>query len=138
MQQVIFVILAAVTLGAALMTVTTQNMFRAALWLILAFFGIAGIFIFLHAEFLAVMNRDQPRFNEQWGIVGGFTALLFVALVGVVTRVAWPVQPNPTPGDTIQQLGAEFVGPYVIPFEVASVLLVVAMIGAIVIARERE
>src|SRR5512139_3066092 len=105
MQQVIFIILAAVTLGAAIMTVTTPSMFRAALWLVLAFFGIAGIFILLHAEFLAVaqvliyvgaistliifaimlshgvMNRTQPRFNEQWGIVGGFAALLFVGLI---------------------------------------------------------
>lgn len=162
MQQVIFIILAAVTLGAALMTVTAQSMFRAALWLILAFFGIAGIFLLLHAEFLAVaqvliyvgaistliifaimlsrgvMNRDQPRFNAQWGVVGGFAALLFAGLLAVVTRVVWPVQAAAGPPDVIRQLGADFVGPYVVPFEVASVLLVVAMIGAIVIARERE
>jgi NADH:ubiquinone oxidoreductase subunit 6 (subunit J) len=162
MQQVIFLLLAAVTLGAAIMTVTTQSMFRAALWLVLSFFGIAGIFILLHAEFLAVaqvliyvgaistliifaimlsrgvMDRGQPRFNEQWGIVGGFAALLFVGLLAVVTRVVWPVTTSVPPPDAIQQLGAGFVGPYVVPFEVASVLLVVAMIGAIVIARERE
>jgi NADH-quinone oxidoreductase subunit J len=85
-----------------------------------------------------VMNRDQPRFNEQWGIVGGFTALLFVGLVVVVTRVVWPVEAGQAPPDAIQSLGADFVGPYVVPFEVASVLLVIAMIGAIIIARERE
>jgi NADH-quinone oxidoreductase subunit J len=162
MQQVIFSILALVTLGAAIMTVTTQNMFRAALWLVLAFFGIAGIFILLQAEFLAiaqvliyvgaistliifaimlsrgVMNRDQPRFNEQWGIVGGFAALLFVGLVAVVTRVVWPVEAGRVPEDAIQRLGADFVGQYAVPFEVASVLLVIAMIGAVIIARERE
>jgi NADH-quinone oxidoreductase subunit J len=162
MQPVIFGILALVTLGAALMVVTTQNLLRSALWLILAFFGIAGIFVLLHAEFLAVvqvlvyvgaiatliifavmltrklMDPHQPRFNSQWGVVGGFAALLFVVLAAIVTRVAWPVIAAEPPADALQRLGADFVGSYVVPFEVASVLLVAAMIGAIIIARERE
>jgi NADH:ubiquinone oxidoreductase subunit 6 (subunit J) len=56
----------------------------------------------------------------------------------VVTRVAWPVAAGEVPADAIAQLGADFVSIYAVPFEVASVLLVVAMIGAIIIARERE
>jgi NADH-quinone oxidoreductase subunit J len=162
MQQLIFIILGLITLGAAVMVVTSQNLMRSALWLILAFFGIAGIFILLHAEFLAVaqiliyvgaiamliifaimltrglMDPKQPRFNEQWGVVGGFSALLFVALTFLVTRNNWPVQVAAVPPDAIQQLGSDFVGRYVVPFEVASVLLVVALIGAIIVARERE
>lgn len=162
MQSVIFAFLSLITLAAALMVVTTRNLLRAALWLVLVFFGIAGLFILLHAEFLAVvqvliyvgaistliifaimltrrlMDPQQPRFNSQWGLVGGFAALLFVALAAIVTRVAWPVASGEVPPDTIRRLGAEFVGPYVVPFEVASVLLVVAMIGAIIIAREWE
>ncbi len=162
MQLVVFALLAVITLAAALMVVTTRNLLRAALWLVLAFFGIAGLFVLLNAEFLAVvqvliyvgaistliifaimltrrlMDPQQPRFNSQWGVVGGFAALLFVALAAIVTRVAWPVATGEVSPDTIQRLGAEFVGPYVVPFEVASVLLVVAMIGAIIIAREWE
>lgn len=162
MQQVVFILLALITLAAAVMVVTTRNLMRSALWLILAFFGIAGIFILLNAEFLAVaqiliyvgaismliifaimltrglMDLKQPRFNEQWGVAGGFAALLFVVLAAIVTRIAWPVAADAVPLEPIKQLGRDFVGPYVIPFEVASVLLVVAMIGAIIIARERE
>ena len=162
MQQVIFLLLALSTLGAALMVVISKNLMRSALWLILTFFGIASIFILLRAEFLAVvqiliyvgaiamlivfaimltrglMDPKQPRFNEQWGVVGGFAALLFVGLAVLVTRNTWPVAAGAVPPDAIQQLGRDFVGPYVVPFEVASVLLVVAMIGAIIIARERE
>ncbi len=162
MQYVMFVVLGLVTLGAALMVVVSHNLMRSALWLILAFFGIAGVFILLQAEFLAVtqvlvyvgaiatliifaimlsrnfVDPKQPRFNEQWGIVGGFAALLFVALGAIVTHVAWPVAADAVPADAIQRLGMDFVGPYAVPFEVASVLLVVAMIGAIIIARERE
>ena len=162
MQQVVFVILGLITLGAAFMVVTARKLLHSAFWLILAFFGVAGVFILLDAEFLAVaqvliyvgaistliifaimlsrnvMDPKQPRFNDQWGVVGGFAALLFVALTVIAWRVGWPVAAGQASADTIQRLGADFVGPYVVPFEAASVLLVVAMIGAIIIAREKE
>jgi NADH:ubiquinone oxidoreductase subunit 6 (subunit J) len=162
MLQVIFVVLSLITLGAAIMVVISRKLFRSALWLILAFLGIAAIFILLNAEFLAVvqilvyigaistliifaimlshsvMDPAEPRFNEQWGLAGGFAALFFVVLAAIVVRVRWPVMVGVVPSDAIQRLGVEFVGPYTIPFEVASVLLVVAMIGAIIIAREHE
>ena len=162
MQQIMFVVLGLVTLGAAAMVVTTHNLLRSALWLVLAFFGIAGIFILLNAEFLAVvqvlvyvgaiatliifaimlsrnvMDPKQPRFNDQWGVVAGCAAILFVILTAIVTRVTWPVAAGEVSSAAIAQLGADLIGPYVIPFEAASVLLVVAMIGAIIIAREKE
>jgi NADH:ubiquinone oxidoreductase subunit 6 (subunit J) len=162
MELIFFATLGLLTLIAALMVVTARNLLHSALWLVAAFFGIAGVFILLHAEFLAVvqvliyvgaistliifaimltrriMDPQQPRFNSQWGLAGGFAALLFVGLAAVVTRVAWPAATGAIPTDPIQQLGTDFVGVYAVPFEVASVLLVVAMIGAIIIARERE
>lgn len=162
MQQVMFIVLSAVTLVSAALTVTARSLFRAALWLILAFFGIAGLFLLLNAEFLAVaqvliyvgaistliifaimlsrgvMDPGTRRFNEQWGLVAGFSAVLFVLLAAILTRVQWPGSAGPVPPDAISMLGVAFMGPYVIPFEVASVLLVVAMIGAVIIARERE
>jgi len=162
MQQVIFIVLSLLTLGAAVMVVTSRNLFRSALWLILAFAGIAALFILLHAEFLAVvqvliyigaiatllifaimlsrslMDPSEPRFNEQWRLVVGFGALLFVAPAAIVTQIPWPVDLKVVPPDAIRQLGTDFVGAYVIPFEVASVLLVAALIGAIIVARERE
>jgi NADH:ubiquinone oxidoreductase subunit 6 (subunit J) len=164
MQQVIFALLAVLTLGAAVMVVTSRRLFHSALWLMLAFLGIAAIFILLNAEFLAVvqvliyigaistliifaimlsrsvMDPSEQRFNDQWGLVGGFAALLFVVLAAIIARVPWQTAglASVIPPDSIERLGLGFVGPYVVPFEVASVLLVVAMIGAIIIARERE
>lgn len=162
MQHVMFFVLSAVTLISGALVVTSRSLFRSALWLVLAFFGIAGLFVLLNAEFLAVaqvliyvgaistliifaimlsrgvMDPGARRFNEQWGLVAGFSAVFFVLLAAILTRVPWPTSPGTVPADAIQQLGTGFVGPYVIPFEVASVLLVVAMIGAIIIARERE
>ncbi len=162
MERVVFILLSAITLGAAVGVVATRKLLHSALWLVLAFFGIAGLFVLLHAEFLAVvqvlvyigaiatliifaimlsrgmMDPGQPRFNDQWRPVLGVVAVLAVALAALVTRIAWPVAAGEVPADAIQRLGADFVGPYVVPFEVASVLLVAAMIGAIIIARERE
>lgn len=161
-EQVVFILLALVTLGAAVGVVITKSLFRSALWLILSFFGIAGLFILLHAEFLAVvqvliyigaistliifaimlsrgmMDPKQPRFNDQWRPALALVVVLAAVLVGLVTRVAWPIARGEVPADAIRRLGEDFVGPYVIPFELASVLLVAAMIGAIIIARERE
>jgi NADH-quinone oxidoreductase subunit J len=162
MVQAVFIITSLITLGAAVMVVTSRSLFRSALWLILAFFGIAAMFVFLQAEFLAVvqvliyvgaistliifaimlsrnmMDLKARRFNEQWGVVAGFAFLLFVVFLALLTRVQWPSAAESVPPDAIARLGGAFVGPYVVPFEVASVLLVVAMIGAIIIARERE
>jgi NADH:ubiquinone oxidoreductase subunit 6 (subunit J) len=162
MLVIMFAVFAAVSLSAAVMVVLAQSLLRSALWLILAFFGVAGIFILLEAEFLAVvqvlvyvgaiatliifaimlsrnmMDPQEPRFNSQYGIVAGFAALLFVGLALVLMRITWPVAVDQVPADILQILGQDFVGQYVIPFEVASVLLVVAMIGSIIIARERE
>lgn len=162
MERLIFILLSAVTLGAAVGVVASKNLFRSALWLVLAFFGIAGIFILLHAEFLAVvqvlvyigaistliifaimlsrgvMDPAQPRFNDQWRAVLGLVAVFAVVLAVLVTRITWPVAAGEVPADAIQRLGTDFVGAYVIPFEVASILLVAAMIGAIIIAREHE
>jgi NADH-quinone oxidoreductase subunit J len=164
MQQVMFFVISAVTLISAALVVTTRSLFRAALWLVLTFFGIAGLFILLHAEFLAiaqvliyvgaistliifaimlsrgVMDPNARRFNDQWGLVAGFAAVFFVLLTAILTQMPWQLTAAepPAAGDAIQLLGRELVTPYAIPFEVASVLLVVAMIGAIIVAREQE
>ncbi len=162
MQAVVFALLAVATLGGALMVVLSYNLLRSALGLVLALFGIAGLFLLLEAEFVAIVqvlvyvgaiatlvifavmlcrnyfDPHQERFNDQWRLVAGFAALFFVALAAVVLQVAWPVAIEPVPADVIAQLGAAFVGPYAVPFEIASALLVVAMIGAIIVARERE
>ena len=115
MEQVMFALLAIVTLGSAVMVVASRNLLHSALWLVLAFFGIAGIFVLLNAEFLAVVqvliyvgaiatlfifaimlsrnvaDPKEPRFNDQWGLVAGFAALLFVVLSAILTRINWPL-----------------------------------------------
>lgn len=162
MMQIIFLILSTITLGAALAVVTSRNLFHSALFLILSFVGVAGLYILLEAEFLAavqvliyvgaisiliifaimltrrLMAKDLVQRNAQWGISALVALLLFAVLSFIVLDVDWPIVEAALPADSISLLGQDLMGSYVLPFEVASVLLLVALVGSIIIARERE
>ncbi|RUA17511.1 MAG: NADH-quinone oxidoreductase subunit J [Clostridia bacterium] len=161
--QILFIIIAGLTLLMALGVVLVRNLFHAALFLVGVFFGIAAIFILLEAEFLAmaqiiiyigaittliifaimlskgVMGDDSGGYNNQWYFAGGATIFFFGLVAWMMTRMpAHMVAAGNVPKDAIQQIGQGFVGHYVVPFEVASVLLLVALVGAIMLARERN
>lgn len=160
LTYVAFFVMAAITLGGALMAVAARNLIRAALGLIIALIGIAGIYFVLEAEFVAVvqiliyvgaisililfavmltrglMKRDLPAQNSQW-IAAAFIALvLFAALIYVIFNTNWRAVETPVAGDLIPKLGTELMTTYLLPFEAVSVLLLAALVGAIVIARE--
>ncbi|MCD6290881.1 MAG: NADH-quinone oxidoreductase subunit J [Anaerolineae bacterium] len=160
--RLIFVVVSAFTLGFALLMVTARSLFHSALAMAASFLGVAALYILLEAEFLAgvqiliyvgaiailiifaimlsrgTMRTAEPVVNKQWPFVAVVALSLFGLLAFLVSQVAWPARSAEPMGDPIAALGKAFVGPYVVPFEVASVLLVVAMIGAIIIAREKE
>ena len=162
MLPFVFIILSIITLGAALAVVTSKNLFHSALFLILSFVGVAGLYILLEAGFLAavqimvyvgaisiliifaimltrrLMAKDLVQRNAQWGISGLVALLLFAVLGFVLLRVNWPVVEGDVSAESISILGQELMGTYALPFEVASVLLLVALVGSIIIARERE
>ncbi len=165
-MQILFIIVAAVTLGSALMVVTARRMMHAALWLVLTLFGVAVIFASLEASFFAVvqvivyigaiailiifavmltrrvMTDSGSQLVKNWWVAGIACALLLGGLLYLYTT--WPgfmFGPGSSPDlEITKQLGADLVNPekYVIPFEVASVLLLAAMIGAIYVAVERK
>jgi NADH:ubiquinone oxidoreductase subunit 6 (subunit J) len=162
-SQVVFIILSAVALLGAVGVVTNRNLFRSALFLVLSFIGVAGFYILLEADFLAmvqllvyvgaisiliifaimlsrrIMSPEVKMVNEQW--VGALLAAgaLLVILVFVLLSVHWPTAQADVPQDMIVELGKALVDPeqFLLPFEVASVLLLVALVGAVVVARER-
>jgi NADH:ubiquinone oxidoreductase subunit 6 (subunit J) len=161
--RAVFIILSAVALVGAVGVVSNRNLFRAALFLVLSFIGVAGLYILLSAELLAmiqilvyvgaisilivfavmlsgrIMSPDFKARNEQW-LMGLFTAVvLFGVLVFVLLKVQWPVVEAQVPADAISKLGQALVyaDQFVLPFEVASVLLLVALVGAVIIAREK-
>jgi NADH-quinone oxidoreductase subunit J len=167
-QTIVFFVFSLFTLGGGLGVVTTRNLMHAALWLILSLFGVAGLFVLLSAPFLAaiqvlvyigaiailivfavMLTRSLTSLREIFNRPAASAlaaALLFVFLmVGVILPV-WGqngAQANLPLADVVASttdLGVAFVdrNQYVLPFEVASLLLTAAMIGAIVIARDDE
>jgi NADH-quinone oxidoreductase subunit J len=163
MQHVVFIILSAIALIGALGVVLNRRLFRSALFLVLSFVGVAGFYILLEVELLAMiqllvyvgaiailiifaimlsrqaMAADDKVLNEQW-VLGWLVAIaLFAALVYVLVQVNWPVVEAEVPANSIQRLGESLVNPngFVLPFEIASVLLLVALVGAVIIAREK-
>ncbi len=162
-SHVVFVILSAVALIGALGVVTNRSLFRAALFLVLSFIGVAGFYILLEAELLAMiqllvyvgaisiliifaimlsrrmMSAEIKALNEQWMLALVTALALFAILAFILLRVAWPTVEASVPDDAISDLGLALVSPdqFVLVFEVASVLLLVALVGAVIIARER-
>ena len=166
--QILFIVVAAATLGSALMVVTARNLVHAALWLVVALFGVAVFFALLQAGFLALVQvviyigaiailiifvvmltrrvaiDSAPRYNENWvwaaviGIV--FFGVLVWMLFSSLPAISVPPQPLDSAADPLRLLGAALVSPdaYVLPFELASVLLLAALIGSIFVAWERK
>ena len=158
--QIAFIAIAILTLGGAVGVVIARSVFISALFLVLSFVGVTGLYILLEAPFLAgvqlliyvgavavliifaimltreVMGTDVPFINRQWAAGGfiGFTLFLLLGLIGF--RADWLISDAAPPEDTITGLGEALLGRYVLPFEIASVILLVALVGAVVIARE--
>jgi len=161
--EIVFLIVALITLYAALEVVTTNNMVHAALWLIITLLGVAAIFVLLQAPFLAVVQvmvyigaiailmifaimltrgvgqDKESQVNKNWPLaaVFGFAMFFGLALMLIFSgrgNVTMPMLVDSSA--TITALGIALVSPngFVLPFEVASVLLLAALIGAIVIA----
>ena len=162
-EQIVFLVVALFTLGSGFMVVTTRNLVHAALWLVSTLFGVAVTYALLNANFLAVVQvvvyigaiailfifavmltrkdmRDQgPQMNRNWW----FGALLAVMTFGGLffllqgwSGLSKTATTLPVGFDPVTELGMELVSPtaYVLPFEVASVLLVAALVGAVYVA----
>lgn len=157
-----FFIMAAFVLGGSLGVVINRNLFHAALYLVLALFGVAGLFVLLEAPFLAAVQvlvyvgaiavlititimvtrrimGVSESVNRQWPLAAVVGALIAATLGFVVLdHFSGRLPVADVPADNIIELGKALVDHqgYLVPFEVASVLLLAAMIGAIVVARE--
>lgn len=158
--SIVFWIMTVFTLGGAIGVVSSRRLFHSALYLILSFFGVTGYYVLLSAGFLAVVQlmvyagaiaililfaimfsrrpmAAESQANRQWWLSLPLAIVLFIMLVSVVGSAVWPVNGAEPTADAVQQLGVAFLGSYLIPFEVVSVLLSVAMVGAIILAREK-
>lgn len=148
--------LSALTLGAAGGVVISRNLFHAVLFLIVAFLGIAGFFLLLSAEFLAmaqiiiyvgaiavlilfaiVLTPRASRDNAETRIAP-IALVVAIATAGLlipaVVGMDWQTIAT-TPSLTVAELGRELLGTWVLPFQLASVLLTAALVGAVMLVR---
>lgn len=170
-QEALFWVLAVVSVAAAVAVIRFQDIFRAALMLVVAFLAVAGLFVLLNAEFLAVvqvliyagaisiliifavfLTREVERGNpsnrlRSPALLGA--GLLLATLVFVVARTDWRLLEHTVTPESLdrveevfaatpQWLASLLLQEWVLPFEVVSVLLLAAILGAIVLVRERQ
>jgi NADH-quinone oxidoreductase subunit J len=159
-----FYLFSAILIFAALRVVTTRNPVFAALWLVLCFFTAAGVWLLLRAEFLAItlvlvyvgavtvlflfvvmmldINFDSLRTSFRSyipvGATVGLLVLLEMALVVIGSRVAGDVAPPTPTGSNTSALGRLIYVDYVYPFEIAAVILLVAIIAAIALTHRKR
>jgi NADH-quinone oxidoreductase subunit J len=166
LDLVVFYFFAALAVGAAVMVVTRRNVVHSAIFLATALLATAGIFLSLRAEFLFIVqiilytggilvlyvfvimlvNLDlalhQVQFNRRWYVGLLLTVVLgsqaFAAiLVSRQSLYALPPAPAQALEPNTEQVAWGLFHTYVLPFEIASVLLLVAMIGGVVMAKKR-
>ena len=161
--SIFFYVFASLALLSAVMVVTRRNPVHAAMYLVFSFFCVAGIYVTLSAEFVAavqvlvyaggivvlflfvIMLVPLSPGLQRIPLKRGIVALILVALVAGALLMALSRPAGGAPealsgaaaDGTIESVGMHLYTRYLLPFEVASVLLLVAMIGAVVLARRQ-
>ena len=158
-QNIFFGVLALAMVLAAIKVVTTQNVVHAALYLVVVLAGVAGIYILLAAEFVAVVQvlvyigailvlflfgtmltrapigRTARLDNEQRFLSAVVALFLFGVLGGILYDGFGDQKIEPEAVGRSGDVGVSIFQDYLIPFEVVSVLLLAALVGAVVVAR---
>ena len=161
-----FYFLSGLAIVSALLVITRRNPVHSALALIFTLLAVAGLYLMLYAPFVAGVqiilyaggimvlflfvimlvsiekSQREDQFNKQWHVGIAATTVLAGLLVYVywkghnIFRAPTPVLPD-TESLNTQRIGLALYGQYLLPFEVASLLLLVAIVGAVVMAKKR-
>lgn len=150
--------LSALTIGSALMIIASRNLIHAVIFLILSFIGVAGLFITLSADFLALvqilvyvgaiavlmifailLTPRAARDNSETTM--RYPAMLLMGLViaagtFVALETDWGGMRDQAIGTQAKIIGESLINEYVLPFEIGAVMLTAALVGAIALARE--
>jgi NADH-quinone oxidoreductase subunit J len=163
-SQIIFYMLAAFTLLSALFVVFSKNPIYSVLWLILCFFSIAGHFVMLNAQFLAVVHiivysgaimvlflftvmllnlnsetePHKPTLLKFAAVLSGGALFLIIIAAVRSTMPAPYVAPQLSEVGYVKNIGMKLYRDYTLPFEVASILFLSAMIGSVVLAKKER
>lgn len=155
-----FILLSGIVLGSALLVVTLNNLVHCVLWLIVTFIGIAGVFLLLNADFVAAVQvlvyagavcimvafgvmlvqrenmAESNPVNGLFKIAAPLVGGIFILIGVIAARAQWVMTGTEVPKNTIKALAPILLNDFVIPFEVAAILLTVALTGALVLVKE--
>ena len=159
---VVFWVLAAITVGSAAVVVLARSLIYSAFALLFTFVGVAGLYLLLGADFLATTQilvyvggilvlllfgvmlthklYDLELRSEVTQFVPGLVigVGLFLVLSLTFTRTQWALAPDHALAPTTNEIGRLFLGRFLLPFEAASILLLVALMGAAMIVRRKK
>ena len=162
MADYVFWFIAIFTIISAITVVVNNQLLYSAIALLFTLFGVAGMYIFLWADFIAgvqllvyigginvliifgimLTNRISSvrlsQTNVQQGIGGVVGLWTFIMLTVVITKTQWYQSPGIEPSSTVYELGTLLMTKYLLPFEAASILLLGALIGAAILSRQEN
>ena len=159
--DLIFAVVGLITAAAATKTVTSTNLVHAALFLAVTLAGIAGVFLVLSADFLALVQLvvyvgavavlflfglmltrapigREALDSDHRGLALGVSGALFVLLSGLIIAAFGDVRVDTVGGPRTADIGLALFRDWVLPFEVLSMLLLAALVGAIVLSRRED
>ena len=162
---ILFCVLAAITLSTAFLTVFSRNPIHSAIYLVICFFSVAGHYLVLNAQFLAIvhiivysgaimilflftimlmnLNKENEVHKPRITRLGAIVSFCLVCLI----LIAIFINSKPIAGDyiatgedyqSIKVLGRILLNEYMVPFEFASILLLVAMIGTVLLSKKEK
>ena len=162
---IIFCVLSAITLSTAFLTIFSKNPIHSAIYLVVCFFSIAGHYLLLNSQFLAIvhiivysgaimilflftimlmnLNKENEVHKPRITRLGAFVSFCLICLV----LLAIFINSKPIVGEyvttgedyqSIKVLGKVLLNEYMVPFEFASVLLLVAMIGTVLLSKKEK
>ena len=161
----LFYILSAVTLATAFLTIISKNPIHSAIYLVICFFSIAGHYLLFNAQFLAIVHiivysgaimvlflftimlmnlnkEDEPHKSAISKIAAAVSfCLLAFVLLGAFIKAQPVINEYTVLGEdyqSIKVLGKVLLNEYMVPFEFASVLLLVSMIGAVLLSKKEK
>jgi len=162
LTRIVFYFFAAMTVGSAAVVVFSRNLIHSGFALLFTFFGVAALYVFLGADFLAATQMviyvggilvllifgvmlthklyDMKLKSETYQFWPGLAlvTVVFLSLTVIMLKTDWHGQGVRALNPTTAAIGELFMKEYILPFELASIFLLIALIGAAMIVRRRS
>lgn len=165
MITILFYILSAITLASAFMTIISKNAIHSAIYLIICFFSIAGHYLMFNAQFLAIVHiivysgaimvlllftlmlmnlsaKEEPHKSAITKIAAVLSfCLIAIVLLAVFLKAQPIIEQYKATGEDFQSIriiGQVLINDYAVPFEFASLLLLLSMIGAVLLSKKEK